>query len=154
MPREIERKFLVSGDPTPLARVTRRIVQGFLCEQDGTAVRVRISDDEGLLAVKKLVSVTERLEFEYGIPLDHAEEMLASMCDGQVVEKVRHEVEHAGRVWEVDVFEGANEGLVVAEIEYESHDEEIELPDWAGEEVSADFRYLNTYLAEHPFSQW
>ena len=95
-----------------------------------------------------------RQEFEYDIPLHDAEEMLATLCSGVVIEKIRYYVPFAHHLWEIDVFEGANAGLVVAEIELGSVDEPFEKPDWIGDEVSEDKRYYNIYLLKSPYSMW
>ncbi|MBR5026360.1 MAG: CYTH domain-containing protein, partial [Victivallales bacterium] len=103
---------------------------------------------------KKLESGISRYEFEYPIPLEDAETMMAEFCGGRIVEKTRHYVNFAGHCWEVDEFFGANKGLVVAEIELESSDEKFEKPDWVGEDVTADNRYGNQNLADNPFREW
>lgn len=150
---EIERKFLVKeaswkADAEP-GQVCR---QGYLCSGNGKTVRVRVIGEQAFLTIKGPTSGISRAEFEYEIPVDDAEAMLA-LC-GDLVEKVRYFVRHAGLQWELDVFSGANEGLVLAEIELESEHQHIDLPDWAGQDVSGDKRYYNAYLARHPFSLW
>jgi len=153
---EIERKFLVRDDSfVDCASKKRRIVQGYLCADAERSVRVRIRGDEGFLTIK---SATEgrgwsRYEFEQAIALKDAEELMA-LCMPGLIDKVRHYVEFAGHTWEVDVFHGENEGLVVAEIELESEDEQFELPAWIGAEVSGDPRYYNSMLAKQPYSKW
>jgi len=99
------------------------------------------------------VSIT-RHEFEYEIPIADAEALLRTSCVGTAIEKTRHCVEYGGKTWEVDAFEGANAGLVVAEIELASEDEPFERPPWVGAEVSGDPRYLNTCLCQRPYTQW
>jgi CYTH domain-containing protein len=95
-----------------------------------------------------------RREYEYEIPFDHAEEMLADLCRTPLIEKTRHRVEHAGRFWQVDEFFGDNQGLVLAEIELADPDEPLERPSWLGDEVTGDPRYRNSFLARHPFRTW
>lgn len=153
---EIERKFLVVNDNwrarAPAGTFYR---QGYLCMEKRRAVRVRIFGNRGYLSVKSQEEkgITRR-EFEYEIPLSDAEEMLEALCDHPPVDKIRYVVAEAGARWEVDVFEGENQGLVVAEIELESEDQPFQRPAWAGREVTDDERYLNLYLYLHPFKKW
>lgn len=148
---EIERKFLVRGDDWRQGRPSA-IRQGYLC-RDGVTVRVRREDDRGVLTLKGPSVGLTRTEFEYAIPIDDAEELLA-LCVDPPIEKTRHRLVHAGRTWEVDEFHGANAGLVVAEVELESEEAVVELPDWVDREVSADPRYRNSYLAAIPYATW
>jgi adenylate cyclase len=115
-------------------------------------VRVRIAGDRGFLTVKGAARGASRDEFEYEVPVDDARQMLA-MC-GPLVQKTRHVVAHEGHDWEVDVFEGANAGLVVAEVELASEGERFARPAWAGRDVTADARYTNARLAAQPYSTW
>jgi adenylate cyclase len=110
--------------------------------------------DGAKLCVKGGGGGIERDEYEYEIPVGDAEEMLANLCVGDIVRKTRHYIEYKGLLWEVDEFHGANEGLVVAEVELESVDQEIPLPSWVGEEVSHDRRYKNAALSRDPFREW
>jgi adenylate cyclase len=151
---EIERKFLVANDGWRPGYEPKRIRQGYLAYGPPASVRVRISGDTANLNIKESTLNIQRLEFEYPLPVADAEALLNDLACGEPVEKVRHHVEVSGLIWEVDVFEGANAGLVVAEVELESADTEIALPEWVGEEVSGDARYFNSYLAQHPFSTW
>lgn len=152
---EIERKYLVAGAGwRRLAGPGKAIRQGFLCARKGRAVRVRVSGGKAKIAIKGAGKGIERLEYEYAIPVEDAREMLDRLCLGTVVVKTRYCVEHRGRIWEIDVFEEANAGLVLAEVELGTADESIEVPDWAGPEVSDDERYYNAYLARHPFTTW
>ena len=154
MPVEIERKFLVTGDGWRGADAGTRYRQGYLSLQAGASVRVRASHDRGYLTIKGETSSASRAEYEYPIPLEHAEELLDNLCIKPVIEKTRYRVEHHGLVWEVDVFTGENAGLVIAEVELESEGQVIELPDWAGEEVTGDPRYYNASLVSNPWSKW
>lgn len=164
--KEIERKFLV-GDASwrVSADAGLRCVQGYLCAGPPVSVRVRIMGGHATLNIKKAEFpkegetpgasfLIERDEFEYSIPLGDAEALLAWICDGYPVEKVRHKVFHGGYVWEIDVFSGMNVGLVVAEIELPEVNAAFERPSWLGEEVSQDPRYLNSSLSLKPFRQW
>jgi len=148
MGREIERKFLVTGEgwrEAAVAAVPMR--QAYLASDPACSVRVRIEGEAARLNIKSAELGVERLEFEYPIPVADAEQMLARLCTTAPVEKVRYRVPWGGHVWEVDVFEGANAGLVVAEIELAEPDEPFERPPWIGREVSDDPRYYNVMLA-------
>ena len=152
---EIERKFLVVDDSwRATAAPGARYRQGYLTTNPGCAVRVRVSGDEAWLNIKAAAPDIRRREFEYVIPVADAHPILEELCVKPLIEKTRYVVEHQGHAWEVDVFEGDNAGLVVAEIELASTSEEFTLPDWAGDEVSGDPRYLNQRLVEHPYSRW
>ncbi len=155
MAREIERKFLVTGEGwRDGVRRTFHYRQGYLTGEGPCSVRVRIDDERAFLNIKSATLGIQRTEYEYPIPLADAEEMLARFTVGLVVEKTRYVVDFAGHRWEVDVFEGANAGLVVAEIELQHEDEHFELPPWVGEEVSDDPRYYNVCLAHRPYREW
>lgn len=151
---EIERKFLVNSEQWKNG-VERsvEIKQGYLSTAPERTVRVRTKGEKGFLTIKGKTQNLSRAEFEYEIPLEEALGLL-KLCEGHPIEKVRHEVRVGGKLWEVDVFEGENAGLVLAEIELESEVESFEMPVWAGEEVSADLRYFNSYLSQHPFKGW
>ena len=117
-------------------------------------MRVRIEGEQAMLTIKGANVGATRSEWEYPIPLADAAELLDGLCEQPLIEKTRHRIEHAGMVWEVDEFLGANAGLVVAEIELASEDQPFDKPDWIGAEVSGDARYYNANLIRHPFSQW
>ena len=152
---EIERKFLVSSDDwRSEAHRQVRYLQGYLAQSAQGSVRVRIGGDTAFLNIKGATVGASRLEFEYPVPMEDAEIMLRELCGATVVEKTRYFVPHGGREWEVDVFEGNNAGLVVAEIELDDEAQDVALPDWAGEEVTDDVRYYNSQLALTPFSEW
>ena len=154
MGKEIERKFLVADEGWRTGSEGVRYAQGYLAVGPPVAVRVRVGGGKAALNVKKATLDIVRDEFEYPIPLEDAEAMLAHLCEGRIIEKTRYKVPFAGQVWEIDVFEGANVGLVLAEVELRDRDEEIERPPWVGDEVSGDARYLNTGLSRHPYTQW
>lgn len=149
MAAEIERKFLVAPGFIPPGQGDQ-IIQGLLSVSPN--VRVRVRGYRGYLTVKGPQQGITRPEWEYGIPVGDALEMLA-LCTLRI-EKTRYEVEYKGHTWEVDVFKGLNAGLVVAEIELQAEDEAFERPAWVGEEVTSDPRYLNTNLAKVPFTTW
>lgn len=152
---EIERKFLVSGDFLPEVTSSTRIVQGYICTEPGRSVRVRIRGEEAFLTIKGTSDEKglSRYEFETKIPVADAE-MLMKLCVSGVIDKVRHLVPKGNHTWEVDVFHGDNEGLVLAEIELASEDETFERPSWLGKEVSGDRRYYNSMLTLHPFNSF
>ena len=153
MGTEIERKFLVVGDAwrEPGAGVLYR--QGYLSTHKERVVRVRTMGDKAALTIKGVSVGASRLEFSYEIPLDDGNQLLA-LCENPIIEKSRYRVGHRGLVWEVDDFHGANEGLVVAECELETEDQEIEKPSWIGDEVTNDPRYFNSNLVVRPFTSW
>lgn len=154
MPKEIERKFLVSSDSWREQAISNRpIVQGYLAVNDRCGVRVRIEGYKAHLNIKSAAIDIVRDEYEYEIPVEQAKEMLARLC-GNLVEKERHLVFVDEHRWEVDVFSGANAGLVMAEIELSERNEAFRKPDWLGDEVSNDSRYLNSSLSISPYSTW
>lgn len=148
---EIERKFLVISDLWR-QNIRREIPmrQGYFETAPGATVRVRLQGERAVFTIKGPTRGIARAEFEYEIPPADARAMLALFCEGRQVEKTRYLVEFAEKIWEVDVFSGAHQGLIVAEIEMSRPDEEVALPVWVGEEVSADPRFRNAYLARHP----
>lgn len=150
---EIERKYLVRTDSWRDGPAGRLLRQGYLSRDPKRTIRIRISGDEAFLTIKSAREGIRRDEFEYAVPVEDATELLA-LCEGPLVEKIRHEREFGGHLWEIDEFLGANAGLVVAEIELEAADEDFPLPGWAGEEVSDDPRYYNSNLAVRPWSSW
>lgn len=151
---EIERKFLLAGGAWRGLGQSVLLRQGYLSSARERVVRVRIEGEQAMLTIKGANVGATRGEWEYPIPLADAVELLDGLCEQPLIEKVRHRIEHAGMVWEVDEFLGANAGLIVAEIELASEDQPFEKPDWIGAEVSGDARYYNANLIRHPFSQW
>lgn len=148
---EIERKFLVLGDSWR-GQVIRSSAmrQGYLSTNAKATVRVRIIDDvRAFLTIKGKTNGISRAEFEYEVPLDEGREML-EMARPNVVEKRRHIVPYGGLDWEVDVFEGEHQGLILAEVELANADQTVDLPAWAGQEVSQDDRYANASLSRNP----
>jgi len=153
---EIERKFLVKSNSfMDEAFKRRRIVQGYICSDAERSVRVRIREDDAFLTIKSATNERgwSRYEFEQPILLKDADELM-NLCLPGMIDKVRHYVNVGGHTWEVDVFHGENEGLIVAEIELESEEETFPLPEWIGREVSGEQKYYNMLLAKHPFSKW
>src|SRR5262245_23802311 len=142
MALEIERKFLVVSDgwKSSVARCIR-IRDGLIASNNGNKARVRITDAKAMITLKSRKQGATRTEFEYTVPYSDAEEILRTMCDGHVLDKVRHIVERAGVVWHVDVYEGILDGVVLAEVELQDANQALELPDWIGREVTGDPAY-------------
>lgn len=155
MPIEIERKFLLANEDWRDEVVrSSRIRQGYLGKIDKASVRIRVQGDKANINVKSATLSMRRMEYEYEIPLDEAEEMLDQLCAHPQVDKTRYIVERGQHVWEIDEFYGDNSGLIVAEVELADEHESIDKPIWLGQEVTADPRYYNVNLVKHPFSQW
>ncbi len=147
---EIERKFLVNSNWDPSIYVEQtHIRQAYLSSRENCVVRIRISETEAWLTIKGKGNIS-REEYEYEIPKLDAEAMWVSPMATSRIYKTRYRI---GR-WEVDVFHGLNDGLIVAEIELSDIDEEFYKPDWVGEEVSMDSRYSNVSLGSYPYSLW
>jgi adenylate cyclase len=155
VPTEIERKFLVrTADWKSLAVGKSSITQGYLSADANATVRIRIRDDDAFLTIKSGRSAMSRLEFEYAIPREDAEEMLRGIASKPCIRKTRHIVIHRSQRWEVDVFEDDNAGLVVAEIELAAEDETVFVPDWVSKEVTGEARYYNSSLISNPYKTW
>ena len=154
MAKEIERKFLVAHQVWRESVNTIHVYrQGYLSYDSERTVRVRATEVTGYLTIKGITEGLTRDEFEYEIPLADALALL-QLCERPAIEKKRYIVPNGAHVWEVDVFEGVNEGLVVAEIELGSEDEAFDKPNWLGNEVSGDRKYSNSALSLHPFKDW
>ena len=154
MATEIERKYLVISDAWRAGAKATVIRQGYLCRGAGHVVRVRTYGSDAFLTIKADGVGISRVEYEYAVPFDDANAMLDSLCGTPLIEKTRHEVVVGGLIWVIDVFAGANAGLVVAELELSHEDQPFDLPPWVGTEVSADPRYFNAALNKRPFSTW
>ena len=153
MPLEIERKFLVTSDDYKLRAKSIEIRQAYLSIDKNTAIRARVEGIQASINIKLKKSERVNHEFEYVIPLDEARSLIR-MSPYLVIEKIRHMVKYEGKTWEVDEFHADNEGLTVAEIELDDENEVFEKPPWLGEEVTDDYRYLNSNLAKKPFFSW
>ena len=153
MALEIERKFLVTSDNYKLNAKSVEIKQAYLSIDKAMAIRVRIENIQASINIKSKKTERTNYEFEYVIPLDEARSLIGMSSYG-LIEKTRFMVEYKGKIWEVDEFYGDNQGLIVAEIELDTEDEHFDFPDWIGEEVTTDFRYLNSNLAKSPFKSW
>lgn len=142
MAREIERKFLVSSDGWQALESRRwQITDGLLLNMGERKVRIRIRDGEATMAYKGAREGLARDEFEYPIPLEDARHLIAVHCEGRVLSKTRHEVPHAGFLWEVDVYDAPLNGVILAEVELPDEAADIPLPDWLGQEVTGQARY-------------
>ncbi|UZR99541.1 CYTH domain-containing protein [Chondrinema litorale] len=151
---EIERKFLIKNDSWKSSADNGvQIKQGYLNSDKNRTVRVRVYGETGFLTIKGKNENLTRQEFEYEIPLDDANNLL-ELCEMPIIEKMRYIIVDQGNNWELDVFEGENKGLLVAEIELNSEDHQLELPAWVGEEVSTDPKYYNSSLISNPYKNW
>lgn len=155
MALEIEHKFLTKNDSWK-NQVTQssNYKQGYLVSDKKRSVRIRISDSKAWLNIKSATTGTHRQEYEYEIPLHEANEILNTLCEKPLIEKIRYIVVHKQHTWEIDVFSGENNGLVVAEIELSKIGEAFEKPEWVAEEVTEDLRYYNNNLCKHPYKNW
>lgn len=152
---EVERKFLIRDDGWRAAADDGIVIrQGYLTNEQGLSVRVRQKGDKGYLTIKAGRDARSRYEYEYEIPLADAQELLSRHAQGGTLDKRRHHVRHGGHVWEIDVFAGQNQGLLIAEVELKSADENVDIPAWAGPEVTGDPRFFNAYLVRRPFKSW
>lgn len=155
MATEIERKFLLKSEAwREAADGGTRFRQGYIVGAERASVRVRIEGVAANINIKSATLGIQRQEFEYPIPLADAEELLDTLCEQPQIEKTRYHVPHGDHLWEIDVFDGDNAGLVVAEVELKDENEAFAMPPWAGEEVSHDTRYYNVCLVNHPYCEW
>ncbi len=154
MAMEIERKFLLRNDSWRRSARGRKYRQGYITAGSGVTVRVRTVEEQGFLTIKGKSSGAARAEYEYLIPVEDAREMLSTLCSGPLIEKTRYLVEYGGFTWEIDEFAGENQGLLVAEIELESEEQDFPRPPWLGREVTGDDRYFNASLVRNPYRNW
>ncbi|GAK98941.1 hypothetical protein JCM19314_2972 [Nonlabens ulvanivorans] len=152
---EIERKYLVKNTDFLKELKGKRITQGYLSTDPARTVRVRIKGTLGFITIKgqSTDSGLTRCEWEKEITIVEAEELLELALPG-VIDKTRYEVAIENHTWEIDIFHGANKGLIIAEIELQTEEETFTLPQWIDKEVTGDTRYYNSYLSEKPFSEW
>ncbi len=153
---EIERKFLVADRSVVASLAGTAMRQGYLSIDPERTVRVRVSGVRAFVTIKGASSESgaSRAEYEYEIPVPEAEELLDQLALRPLIEKTRYRVTAGRLVWEIDVFGGENDGLVVAEVELPSEATAVILPDWIGEEVTGDPRYFNASLVNHPYRDW
>ncbi len=154
MALEIERKFLVNVDLLPKGIEGKNLSQGYLLISDQKSIRARISGEKAFITIKGPDTNGTRSEFEYEIPINDAEYMLANFCNQPVISKIRYRINRHNQLWEVDEFLGANQGLWLAEIELRHREDIIEIPPWLGKEVTFDNRFFNTYISLHPYNTW
>jgi len=154
MAKEIERKFLVKDNRWKKDATGVSFRQGYLSSKIDCVVRVRMEGEEACLTIKGKNKGLTRLEFEYSIPISEANEMLNNLCNSPLIDKTRYHVKYEGLLWEIDEFKGDNRGLIVAEVELNSEDQEVVKPDWIGEEVSMDPKYYNINLVKNPYCNW
>lgn len=154
MAQEIERKFLINDPRIVDSLPGERLTQGYLSHDKNATVRVRIAGTRGWLTIKGKTVGATRSEFEYPVPEQDARQMLDELCGAGVIDKTRYRLPQGALCWEIDVFHGDNDGLIVAEIELPSEDTPFDKPDWLGEEVTGDPRYYNSALSSTPFNQW
>ena len=157
MKPEIERKFLLTTEQALALKAQathkKQLKQGYLAEGEHVILRVRISDQIAYLTIKEKVKGSSRLEFETPIELSDAEKLL-DLCSNQI-EKTRHLIKRDYLI-ELDEFHAANNGLWLAEIEFDSIERSNSFipPTELGKEVTDDYRYYNSYLVDHPFTRW
>ena len=150
---EIERKFLVTSMEMLTGISGEELSQGYLSHSADSTVRVRVAGEQGWLTIKGRTEGASRAEFEYPVPVEDARDLLG-LCQSGRIEKTRYRIPQPPHVWEIDVFHGDNQGLVVAEIELRSEQDRFDQPEWLGEEVTDDPRYFNSALSKHPWSHW
>jgi len=150
---EIERKFLVDEKLLPAAGEKISMVQAYLQADPERTVRVRLTNESAFITIKGKLVGFSRKEYEYAIPADDARELI-ELAIYPPVEKVRHLIWFDGRKWEIDFFTGANQGLVLAELELSDEDEQVDLPPWIKTEVTGQVKYHNSYLSQHPYLEW
>lgn len=155
MAKEIERKFRLRSDAwrAEVSRTTR-LRQGYLANTERASIRVRLEGERALLSVKSMEHGMSRDEYEVPMPLADAREILDRLCQGIVIEKLRHLVVHEGSEWEIDEFLGENAGLVIAELELDSEDASFARPAWLGAEITDQERYYNFRLSQRPYRHW
>ncbi len=155
MPLEIEHKFLLKNDAwKTLASHSSKYRQGYLISDSKRSIRVRISEDKAWLNIKSATIGSCRQEYEYEIPITEGFEIINTLCEKPIIEKTRYFVPILQHTWEIDVFSGDNEGLIVAEIELSESNETFSIPEWVGKEVTLDRRYYNNNLCKNPYTFW
>ncbi|WP_444901840.1 CYTH domain-containing protein [Microbulbifer sp. SSSA007] len=151
---EIERKFLVDHRIVSDLTGGVRISQGYVNTADKTVVRARVKDDVAYLTLKGELRGMTCSEFEYEIPMEDTRCIIDELCRGNTIFKTRYEIQHGKHLWEVDVFHGKNEGLIIAEVELSSEAEVVDIPAWVTEEVTGQVQYFNSSLLNEPYSEW
>lgn len=154
MATEIERKFLVRSGAWKPRDAGTHFKQGYLNSHKERIVRVRIEGGVAKLTIKGQTKGLTRSEFEYPLPVEDAKILLTQLCEQPLIDKHRYLEQHGRHTWEIDVFHGDNDGLIVAEVELDAEGDTLQMPPWAGEEVSSDPRYFNSNLLKHPYKNW
>ncbi len=154
MPTEIERKFLVKNTSWMEGVTPTYYCQGYIPTLNGATVRVRIGGNKAYICIKSIVVNISRSEFEYPISIEDAKDILHKLCAKPLIEKNRYKIQRGELLWEIDVFEKDNKGLIVAEVELKSEQDKVELPDWILKEVTGVARYYNSMLVKYPYSKW
>ena len=152
---ETEHKYLVNESDWNkiVPEKSLPVKQAYLFASEDKTIRLRQIGEKAFITIKGKTQGASRPEYEYEIPLTDALEMIEQFCS-KLIEKTRHFVNYKNKTWEVDVFEGLNKGLIIAEIELESENEHYELPAWLGQNVTSDYRYANSNLSVNPFTNW
>lgn len=151
---EIERKFLVKSSDWLSGHKGKIYKQGYLSTEAFRTVRVRLEGEKGKLTIKGKKKGIAGVEFEYNLPKSDTEFLLKNICKKPIIEKIRYKIKFGGNIWEVDIFSGDNKGLKLAEIELRSIEQEFNIPDWVGKEVTHDRRFRNANLVSNPYSNW
>jgi len=154
MAKEIERKFLVKGNSWRHLTKGTKFKQGYLSTDKERSVRIRTIKDKGYITIKGISVGATRSEYEYEIPFDDAKKMLNELCVHPLIEKTRFKIQYGNILIEVDEFFGENEGLILAEVELNNENQQLNLPDWIGKEVTNDSKYFNVNLVKNPFKNW
>ena len=154
MATEIERKFLVKNPPLYLAEKKVNIKQGYIVSDKEKVIRVRIEENSFFLTIKGRQTGISRLEYDFPISENDADELITHFCNDKIIEKTRYHVKHGEHIWEIDEFHKKNAGLIVAEIELKSEDEIFEPPSWIMQEVTSIGKYYNMNLATNPYESW
>ena len=151
---EIERKYLVKSPPLHLAEKRLHIKQGYIVNDQKQVIRIREKGDEYFLTIKGNQIGISRLEYDFPISKKDANELISNFCRDTIIEKTRHYLRFKDHIWEIDEFHKKNQGLVVAEIELNSENENFELPSWIEKEVTSEKKYYNMNLATNPYKNW
>ena len=155
MALEIEHKFIVKNNSwQELVNKSIEYKQGYLISDNKKSVRIRTTENKAWLNIKSATIGTQRHEYEYEIPITDALEILNNLCEKPLIEKTRHLVPYKQHTWEIDVFKGENEGLIIAEIELDKIGEQFHIPPWIGLEVTQEIKYYNNMLCKNPFKNW
>ena len=151
---EIEKKFLIKHIPFNQVEYSQKIKQGYIVSDEKKVIRVREKGDDYFITIKGNKIGISRFEFEYKIPKSDALELFENFCEMGSIKKTRHYVKHLDHTWEIDEFHADNQGLIVAEIELNTENEEFDIPGWVSEEVTTDPKYYNMNLTINPYKNW